>query len=242
MPDAGTRAVAVGFPDGVAVAFDAETCRLAYAWSGGFLDPTPVWTNRGGAPANLLGSRFWTAPLDCPWEVTASTSSPTGKSESAFTGYTVDAGGRPTFRYRVSGRDGALDVSERPEPLRDPAGVGLARQFDLRMPAGRTAWLQVGRAVRPPHTVDANGEAVALSLNSDVTTLPAAGRALVLPQTGEREELVRVPTGAESAQWYLRRHGNEWRVWLAVPGAGEVRLHTWIPFRSEAGHRKEIVK
>src|SRR5262249_34030530 len=37
MPEVGSRAIAVGYPGGVSVAFDTATCRLAYAWSGDFL-------------------------------------------------------------------------------------------------------------------------------------------------------------------------------------------------------------
>src|SRR5437773_11653481 len=42
MPDAGNRAVTVGYPGGVATVFDAKRCRLAYGWSGNFLDASPV--------------------------------------------------------------------------------------------------------------------------------------------------------------------------------------------------------
>src|SRR5207249_1618853 len=67
LPEAGTRAIAVGYPGGVALAFDATQCRLAYGWSGNFLDATPVWANRGGAPAKVLGTKFWVSPPGFPW-------------------------------------------------------------------------------------------------------------------------------------------------------------------------------
>src|SRR5262249_26498497 len=71
LPDAGTRAIAVGYPDGLSLAFDATRCRLSYAWTGNFLDLSPVWTERGGNPAQPLGTRLWTAPPGCPWGVTS---------------------------------------------------------------------------------------------------------------------------------------------------------------------------
>ena len=55
MPDAGAKAIAVGYPGYVSLAFSADQCRTAYAWGGNFLDSSPVWNNRGGAPAKLLG-------------------------------------------------------------------------------------------------------------------------------------------------------------------------------------------
>ena len=77
MPDgAGTKAVAVGYPGGVSLVFDAATCRLGYAWTGNFLDANPVWANRGGAPAKLLGPKFWQAPVGHPWAVTGSRTAP----------------------------------------------------------------------------------------------------------------------------------------------------------------------
>src|SRR5262249_54659546 len=66
LPEVGARGVAVGYPEGVGLAFDANACRLAYAWSGNFLDAAPAWDNRGGAPARVLGPKFWTAPPGCP--------------------------------------------------------------------------------------------------------------------------------------------------------------------------------
>ena len=76
MPDAGSRAVAVGFPSGVSAAFDAHTCRLAYAWSGPFLDASPVWDGRGGNPAHVLGPHIWNAPAGCPVGATTSNEPP----------------------------------------------------------------------------------------------------------------------------------------------------------------------
>ncbi len=77
MPDgAGTRAIAVGYPGGVNLTFDASQCRLSYAWTGNFLDASPVWTGRGGNPARLLGPKFWEGPPGFPWAVTDSRTPP----------------------------------------------------------------------------------------------------------------------------------------------------------------------
>ena len=76
MPEAGSRAVAIGYPSGVSAAFDAHTCRLAYAWTGQFLDAAPVWDGRGGAPAKVLGPHIWNAPAGCPVAATPSDQPP----------------------------------------------------------------------------------------------------------------------------------------------------------------------
>ncbi|MFM8273701.1 MAG: hypothetical protein ACKODX_15425, partial [Gemmata sp.] len=125
MPDAGAKAIAVGYPGYVSVAFSADQCRTAYAWSGNFIDASPVWNNRGGAPAKVLGQKFWTAPAGHPWGLTKVGSAPPdfmaratnpayglslplepariydGPMAVRFDGYALDKDGRPTFRYRL---------------------------------------------------------------------------------------------------------------------------------------------
>src|SRR5262249_15120227 len=76
MPEVGARAIAIGFPNGVNVAFDANPCRLTYAWSGNFLDVAPIWDDRGGNPVKLLGPRFWAAPPGLPWLLSDSNTLP----------------------------------------------------------------------------------------------------------------------------------------------------------------------
>jgi hypothetical protein len=63
------RSLAIRFPNGVHLAYDAQRCQLAYLWRGEFLDMGPVWTGRGGQPAQLGGPILWTSPDGFPWEV-----------------------------------------------------------------------------------------------------------------------------------------------------------------------------
>jgi hypothetical protein len=53
------RAICVGLPNGISYCFDAETCRLAYVWSGGFLDMAPHWENQSGFPTPPVGETFY---------------------------------------------------------------------------------------------------------------------------------------------------------------------------------------
>ena len=76
LKESGNRAVAVGYPGGVSVAFAADECKLSYAWAGNFLDASPVWDKRGGNPAKLLGPKFWTAPAGHPWGLTPAGAAP----------------------------------------------------------------------------------------------------------------------------------------------------------------------
>ncbi len=53
------RAICIGLPNGVSYCFDAETCQLAYVWTGGFLDMAPHWQNQSGMPTPAVGTPFF---------------------------------------------------------------------------------------------------------------------------------------------------------------------------------------
>jgi mono/diheme cytochrome c family protein len=268
MPEAGSRAVAIGLPGGVATVFDAATCRLAYGWSGNFLDASPVWNDRGGRPAKVLGLKFWTAPRGCPWAVHDSNKPPDFAARAAdpaygadpgegkvfqgqrllsFEGYETDRDGFPTFRYRLDAVGGEfLRVRERPLPLRSPAGVGLARHFSLDVPKQRPTWLLAGEARQEPRLLDGKGNPVALDLRSGKAEVAAAGRLLVLPQGGGRAIALLLTAAPEGARWHLQRRGDAWTAILGLPAAREaarvkVDLSVWSPHRDDPGLLKELL-
>jgi hypothetical protein len=204
MPDgAGTRCVAVGYPGGLNVAFDSTQARLAYAWAGNFLDASPVWTNRGGAPAKLLGPKIWTGPAGHPWAVTDSRTPPDfakqasdpaygaslpegkafhGEPKLIVEGYTLDAGGTPTFAYRhTDGKGTLLRVEEQPGVVKSPAAAGLVRTFEVTVAATRTAWLNVGESDKDVRVVGGKVESELPATTRLI--LPQAGRAIVLDAT-----------------------------------------------------------
>ncbi|MBX7166308.1 MAG: hypothetical protein K1X74_08150 [Pirellulales bacterium] len=76
LPDLTPRSIAIRGHGGVHFAFDAQACRMAYAWTGDFLDAEPAWSGRGGRPARPLGPIVWRAPAGFPWAVTSTRESP----------------------------------------------------------------------------------------------------------------------------------------------------------------------
>jgi hypothetical protein len=46
---AGSRAIAVGYPEKIHLAFDANAMRPALLWRGDFIDASKHWVDRGGA-------------------------------------------------------------------------------------------------------------------------------------------------------------------------------------------------
>ncbi|MBI5800942.1 MAG: hypothetical protein HZA92_09505 [Verrucomicrobia bacterium] len=96
--DSSTRSIAVGLPGGVNYVFDAEQCRVRFAWSGEFLDVAPVWTGRGGGPAKALGKRFFTAPIGNPLRI----GNPDAEPQLKFLGYRL-VNKFPEFSFEVNG-------------------------------------------------------------------------------------------------------------------------------------------
>ena len=98
LPDAPSRAIAVGLPGGVSFGFDAQNCRLLYAWRGGFMDVSRSWKGMGGWYSKLLGQKFHTAPPGFPLRI----GDPETKPVVQFKGYDL-VEGHPVFKYLVDG-------------------------------------------------------------------------------------------------------------------------------------------
>jgi mono/diheme cytochrome c family protein len=122
--NAGPRAIGVGYPEGVHLAWDAEALRLALVWRGSFIDAGRHWTGRGQGWQPPLGDGVFApdaaAVIETLPDATASWPKEPPRSRGArFLGYALDAAGRPTFRWSLGG----ITVEEKFEP----AQVGKAR-------------------------------------------------------------------------------------------------------------------
>ncbi len=103
------RAIGVGYPEGVNLAFSADDFSVGIIWRGKFMDAGRHWTDRGQgfqAPAGkdvaLLGQGPAYALLDSPKEKWPKAFQP--ELEARFLGYRLlDGTGRPEFHYKVSG-------------------------------------------------------------------------------------------------------------------------------------------
>jgi cytochrome c551/c552 len=114
MPDASPASIAVALDATNSLCWDAGTCRLRYAWTGGFIDGFPYWKGNGSSLATVLGTVKYTEQA-----------SPFGKDALVkFLGY-KDKDGLPVFRYKV----GAYQVTEAYSPV--GAGTGFVRSFTV---------------------------------------------------------------------------------------------------------------
>lgn len=149
------RSIAVGFPEGQSLCFDAVNATWSMVWTGPFFTGRHHWSGRG------LGYREWPSgdaiallpdepplarlakPTDA-WPARRDTDA--WPDDYRFLGYDLDGAGRPTFRYQV----GKALVTDRPEPLPD----GLRRHLRIE------------------------------AMDGPLTFRPAAGRDLVATKTG----------------------------------------------------------
>ncbi|HXD84909.1 MAG TPA: hypothetical protein VN641_00335, partial [Urbifossiella sp.] len=245
MSEAGSKAIAVGYPGGVSVAFSADQCRLAYSWAGNFLDASPVWNNRGGAPAKLLGPKFWSGPTGHPWGLTVNPYLPpdfqarannpvfgtpfplepartyNGPRAVEFLGYSLDKSGRPTFRYKLQENDkgAVLRAAETPSPLKSGVAAGIARRFAIEAPGGYVAWLLAGTSNRDVRAVRTNGSGKVVPVReSPETSLGVEGVRVVLPADGDRANVLEAIGAPVGTQWRFEpKPGGGWLVILRLP-------------------------
>jgi hypothetical protein len=115
----GTHAIAVGFPGGMNVTYDALAVRWSMAWRGKFIDADGTWNQRYTKMEQPLGEAL--VHLE---EAGVLVVSGDDKLVPQFRGYHVTADGVPVFEYDL----GALHVEDRVEPN---ATKGLKRTLRI---------------------------------------------------------------------------------------------------------------
>ncbi len=131
---AGPRAIGVGYPELVNLAFDADNCRMAMFWQENFIDAARHWTGRGEGFQPPLGENLIrfpesTACFDGELEAWPQSTDKESAREQGlkFLGYSFDKQRRPAFQYRYKDSK----ISDRPIPfVEDQIGM-LRRKFKI---------------------------------------------------------------------------------------------------------------
>lgn len=89
----GTRAILVGFPGGINLAYDGGEARLSLVWRGAFFDAYQTWYSRHAPFEKPLAGEVVTVP---------ETGAETGRH---FRGYRLDEAGNPGFLFNEGGRE-----------------------------------------------------------------------------------------------------------------------------------------
>jgi hypothetical protein len=126
------RGIAVGYPEGADLAWDANKLCLALVWHGRFIDASMHWVGRGNGFQTPLGDHIvrleQTVPLaaleslDSPWP-----NQPPKERGYQFRGYRLDKQGRPTFEYSGPG----FSVEEQPLPVAGKKDAGFERRLTI---------------------------------------------------------------------------------------------------------------
>jgi len=202
------RGIAVGYPGGLNIAWDAETMNMAKLWQGQFIDASMHWRDRGVGRQKPLGDLVLNyesvtpvaklSDANAPWPEAKAIS-----EEAKFLGYRVDAGGIPTFRYRTQG----VVVSDRAELSPGPNETpGMKRSLSLthsQSSDGSGEWmvrLATGSAIT---SVAKNTWSVddRYQITIDEKLVP---KAVVREIQGKRELLVSLPNADVAIEYYLR--------------------------------------
>ncbi len=119
---AGPRAIGVGYPEDVNLAFDANHQRLALVWQGKFIDGSRHWEGRGQGYQPPLGDRVVKFPDGPALAVLASSDEAWPKGVDAnskdpnfrFHGYELDDKRRPAFLYEFFAAQDKILVRDYP--------------------------------------------------------------------------------------------------------------------------------
>lgn len=131
---AGPAAIAVSLPGDLSYCWDAGTCKLRFAWFGGFLDNSELWKGKGDVSAKVIGKVFFRDKTQFPLSFSTDNIEP----KPDYKGYKL-INRYPEFHYTLNG----LDVFELILPKSD--GTGLIRKF--RIPDVKsTVWFNTNPA------------------------------------------------------------------------------------------------
>lgn len=236
LPGTTPRGIAIQSPNAIHMAFDGQACHLAYAWTGEFLDMSPVWSGRGGQRAGIKGAIFWTSPAGFPWEVTDSTGvvpdfTNRGKdtawgaelphdgqlhpSRLHFKSYSTKSD-RPMFQYELDLPDGRkAGFKEQIRSLKDNLSAGVEREFEIQGHPGQFAWFHVARLDSPPEWMVDDARKGTMTIDG---TAPVEG--VVIGKMDGKPIVFSIKNCTTNAHWKLVDQGGKSTLVVRIPFEG----------------------
>ncbi|MFO0904911.1 MAG: c-type cytochrome [Pirellulales bacterium] len=149
---AGPRAIGVGYPQKINLAFDANDLRIALLWQGSFIDASKHWTDRGVGFQSPLGDNVFATPAGVDFARLENAEAPWPKLGARalgyrFRGYRLNAQQEPVFAYELG--DG-IQVTDYPRPAgKSDQGV-LLRTLSLvgGGDAGGQVWFRAAEGAK----------------------------------------------------------------------------------------------
>ncbi|HEX5034537.1 MAG TPA: cytochrome c1, partial [bacterium] len=129
---AGPRAIGVGYPEKLNLAFDANNLRLALIWQGAFIDASRHWEGRGSGFQPPLGDNVIKLIDGVPFAALENDKAPwpagSGKEQGyRFGGYSLGLKRMPTFAYSF----GEIKITDAPVPYGEADVYVLRRTLSL---------------------------------------------------------------------------------------------------------------
>lgn len=157
---AGARAIGVGYPQKLNLAFDANNLRIALLWHGEFIDASKHWVGRGSGFQGPLGDHIVKLADGPPFAQLNSTGEawPTAGARKLgyeFLGYRRQGEAEPIFRYRF----GSIEIVDHPQAVAVPdADPLLRRRLKLTSTQSQPGlWFRAAAGATIEETVDADG-------------------------------------------------------------------------------------
>lgn len=186
---AGSRAIGVGYPEKLNLAFDANELRLAMIWHNSFMDAARHWNGRGQGYEPPLGDNVVKLPDGPPFATLASAAEEWPKKKAKelgyqFHGYRLDEKRRPTFLYSLNG----IQVEDELVPQGEGGVYVMQRKLSLKAGSATAGDLQF-RAVVADKIEDVSG---GYKINDVMIVRITSGQKATVRQSGGKNEL-RVP-------------------------------------------------
>jgi len=205
---AGSRAIGVGYPGGLNLAYDANNMRIAMLWLGDFIDAKRHWNGRGQGYQPPAGESVINGPPGVPFAAISNVNEswpdsfirkdnaqlPPIQGGYIFKGYKLTGEERiPTFRYTF----GTLSVEDMPSPegSYDSSDVALKRSIRIK-----------GKPVKNLYFRAAVGQSIELTDNntyliddSTALTFKSDGKPVIREIGGKKELLIPIQFSNDSA-------------------------------------------
>lgn len=207
----GPRAIAVGYPGEVNLAWDANQLRPALLWHGSFVDPTRHWTGRGQGFQPPDGYNLLRLPDGPPLAILPNTSTswpapPANHSRPAdfrFRGYRLDSLRRPTFRYAF-GETEVEDHFKEAAPGKN-GDTALERTLTFRGPIPPNLYLRAAAG----DTISLKGDSGFQLGPLVLTFLDPPENFVAHPRSRTRDLILPIPPAAKGKEFVLRQR-LEW--------------------------------
>ncbi|MEC9091855.1 MAG: cytochrome c1, partial [Planctomycetota bacterium] len=137
----GSRAIGVGYPEELNLAFDANNNRLAMIWQGAFIDASRHWVGRGQGYQPPLGDNVLKLPEGVSFAkpMIAETEWPKQTAKELglrFKGYRFNRERQPSFQYQLDD----VKISDFPMPHVSDEESTFKRVFTLTSTKTKSVW------------------------------------------------------------------------------------------------------